>query len=25
VLNLALVTWRIIQEEQVLSQRDWLD
>jgi methyltransferase len=24
-LNLALVTWRIIQEEQVLSHRDWLD
>jgi methyltransferase len=24
-LNLALVTFRIIQEEQVLSQRDWLD
>jgi methyltransferase len=25
VLNLALVTWRIIEEERVLSQRDWLD
>jgi methyltransferase len=24
-LNLALLTWRIIQEERALSERDWMD